>query len=530
MTGSPGRWTAPCLLAAVTLAVWSVVLANGFVYDDGYAIVGNPLLHSLRNSAHIWVSSYWPVGLLYRPLTVQLFALEWWLGGGAPLVFHAANLILYAAVCALVYLIARRVAPAGALAAGLLFAVHPVHVEAVANGVGQSELLAALFMLLAVERYQAWRVTGFGVSRRVALGVLYLLAIASKETGYVLPLLLLAVEGFTPDPAVRRRPQVREQAALLALLIGVALIGLLVRLLVLGGFRGEVALVPLRGLGVRERMVAMFAVIPHWFRLLLWPLHLQAHYGPPGLPVSTTPGTAQLLGIGLFAAAAAALAWSARRAPAVALGLAWTLVTLLPVSNLFAATGILLAERTLLLPSVGVALGASWCVARLIEATRLRPAARVALVSGLGLLLLPGGWRSVQRSRVWKDDATFMAQLQRDAPDSYRAQLTAGIWYLGERRFPEAERSLARARELYRQDPAVYETYGQLYRIQRRCDLALPIFSEGLALHPTATTLRSRLIECALAEGDTTRARAVAEQAVQLGLDGFQATLRRLEP
>src|ERR1041384_1851979 len=88
-------------------------LGNGFVYDDVPAIVENPLLHSLANSAHVWVSSYWRAGPLYRPLTVQLFALEWWVGGGAPWPFHLVNIVLYAAVAWLVYRLARRVLPAG---------------------------------------------------------------------------------------------------------------------------------------------------------------------------------------------------------------------------------------------------------------------------------------------------------------------------------------------------------------------------------------------------------------------------------
>src|ERR1051325_7436599 len=138
------------LVAGLAAATAGPSLGNGFVYDDVPAIVENPLCHSLAHSAQIWVSSYWRAGLLYRPLTIQLFALEWRAGGGAPWPFHLVNLVLYAAAAWLVYRLARRVLPAGAaFAAAALFAVHPVHVEVTANAVGQSELLAALFVLLA---------------------------------------------------------------------------------------------------------------------------------------------------------------------------------------------------------------------------------------------------------------------------------------------------------------------------------------------------------------------------------------------
>src|ERR1041384_7811533 len=70
------------LVAGLAAATAAPSLGNGFVYDDVPAIVENPLLHSLSQSAHIWVSSYWRAGMLYRPLTIQLFALEWRGGGG----------------------------------------------------------------------------------------------------------------------------------------------------------------------------------------------------------------------------------------------------------------------------------------------------------------------------------------------------------------------------------------------------------------------------------------------------------------
>jgi len=92
-----------------------------------------------------------------------------------------------------------------------------------------------------------------------------------------------------------------------------------------------------------------------------------------------------------------------------------------------------------------------------------------------------------------------------------------------------AESAFSSARALYRNDPAVYEELGQIYRAQKRCDRAVPIFDEGLGRHPDAILLRSRLIECLLAVGDTVRARTLAREAVNRGQSEFAATLRRLE-
>ncbi|HEU5220206.1 MAG TPA: tetratricopeptide repeat protein [Gemmatimonadales bacterium] len=76
----------------------------------------------------------------------------------------------------------------------------------------------------------------------------------------------------------------------------------------------------------------------------------------------------------------------------------------------------------------------------------------------------------------------------------------------------------------------MYEQLGQVLRTVHRCGEAVPILAAGLELSPTETILRSRLIECLLATGDTAGARASAAEAVKNGQTEFSATLRRLGP
>src|SRR2546426_8447154 len=100
---------------------------------------------SLHDALPIWNLT----GTLYRPLTVASFALDWLLDG--PVWFHAVNMLWHAAASVAVAVLARRWAgwQAG-LAAGVLFPLHPVHLEAVADRVGRNELMAACFTLLAL--------------------------------------------------------------------------------------------------------------------------------------------------------------------------------------------------------------------------------------------------------------------------------------------------------------------------------------------------------------------------------------------
>jgi len=521
------EWLAP--LAAVSLAVLVSLpsLYNRFVYDDVPVIVENKLVHSLSAAPAIWSSSYWPVGMLYRPLTIQVFNLEWVLGGERSRVFHGVSIVLAALTVLLVWRLARRLLPPlGAGIAAALFAVHPVHAEAVANVVGQSELLAAVFTLIAVERYLDWREReALGLPQRLALAALTLLAIFSKETGYAVPLLMGIAE------LCRFRAPRRAVVPVFFLQLAAVAAALLIRLNVLGSLAGEAAAPSIAGLGPGARAAGMLTIVPEWARLLFWPVHLQGEYGPPALSLSDPGLGAQLLGAAILAGGLGLLAWGWRHQKTVALGILWMAAAILPVSNLIAPTGVILAERTLFLPSVGAVLvAAALTVVFAASPWSARRGVRLAAVGAGVVLLAVAGFRSAQRATVWRTQSGFFAQLVEDAPRTYRAHYVASRFYYGEKRYPDAEREARRALELYQRDAHVHEQLGQVLRTMGRCGEAVPVLAEGVRLSPRETTVRSRLIECRLAVGDTVGARAAAADAVNAGLSEFVTTLRRLSP
>ena len=132
------------LVAALALAASAMSLGNGFALDDVPIILQNPRVHSLADAWQLLGQTYWPPDYgssLYRPLTSIAFAIQWAIGGGSPLAFHIVSVALYVAVCVLLLRLARGIMEPRAAAIGAaVFAVHPIHVEAVANVVGQAEL------------------------------------------------------------------------------------------------------------------------------------------------------------------------------------------------------------------------------------------------------------------------------------------------------------------------------------------------------------------------------------------------------
>lgn len=143
----------------------------------------------------------------YRPVCVLSFRLNYLLGGFKPLGYHLVNVLLHSLATFLVIQLARRLHPNGAGVAGLVFASHPVHTEAVAGIVGRADLIACNFYLLAFLAYVKhvdWRESGASVVHQyTALGATLLsssLAVLCKETA-VTALVICAIydiiKGFT---------------------------------------------------------------------------------------------------------------------------------------------------------------------------------------------------------------------------------------------------------------------------------------------------------------------------------------------
>ena len=174
------------VVAACAVVVYLGALWNRWALDDIPIIYYNPLVHSLSGTWRAFVSPYWPRelgGQLYRPVTIASYALDWRIGHVTW--FHGVNLLWHAAASVMVAVLVRRWSgDSAALVSGLLFAVHPVHVEAVANVVGRAELMAALFALLAVYAALERDSVGWSVAALLA-------GLLCKENAAVVPGLIV---------------------------------------------------------------------------------------------------------------------------------------------------------------------------------------------------------------------------------------------------------------------------------------------------------------------------------------------------
>jgi hypothetical protein len=297
--------------------------------------------------------------------------------------------------------------------------------------------------------------------------------------------------------------------------------GLAVRTSVLGGLGGEAPVRALADLDPIGRAQTVLGVIPEWARLLVWPADLQADYGPPQIPIGGAFEWRHALGVLVLLAWGASLVVAIRRgARMIAAGLVWIPVALSPVSNLLFPTGILLAERTLFLPSVGVAL----IVAGLVDAIPWR-----GLAIGLTAVLLTlGGLRSHSRVGVWHDQETFFDQIVIDGEQSYRSWYIAGLYARQTGRDEEARQLFAESWRLEQRDFRVAEEYGQMLRATGDFESAVVVMEEAFRLAPNQEPLTSRLLESLMALGRWEDAEALVDEVASRSTEDGDRLRRRL--
>lgn len=526
------------LVALAALVPYLNALPGGFTYDDGGVILRNPAVDPASPWWRSLAAPYWPdqqQAGLYRPMTLLTYRLQRGMGGQQALPFHLLNLLLHAGVSLLGLALLRRLAlaPRGvSLAAALLFAVHPLHTEAVTNIVGRAELLAALAGLIG---YRLWLDPRPGVGRAAAAALAFALAAASKESAVAWLLLLAAHRAglFGDGRGYRALASAgRSAPGSVAGALGAALradacvlagIGayLVARIAVLGSLLPALPVSladnPLQTISLAERIPAAFAIVARGVGLVLWPLRLRADYSFDAIPLAgiALPGF-----LALAAGLALALAaWRARRAAPLPLwGLAFHGLLLLPVSNLIAPIGTIFAERLLYLPSLGMLAAVAGAVAaagRAVAAARGGRArgGRAALVL-FAIVLALLGWRTWTRNPDWKDDATLFSVTVSDQPRSVKARANlgalgtqAGAWQNAEREYREALRILPDYL------PAL-NGLGHALLMQGRHDEAEAIFERALAQHPGSLETRVRLGNLLLERGRPAEALARFDEVI----------------
>jgi len=468
----------------IALACWAVYLnsaGNSFHYDDSHAIVENPHLRTLdlpRFFADPTAFSAEPAMAMYRPVLLSSLALNYAAGGYQVLGYHLVNIALHSLAAVLVFLLVGRwcASPWWGWWAGLLFAVHPIHTQAVNYISSRSELLCGAGVLAAL--YLAGGPRGW---RPLAWGA-YALALGSKEAAVVLVPLLALAEWRRAAPQRQWRDHLPFWVLTLVYLLIITANGFLPRSL---------------GQEVRPflaQVCTQFKALVYYLQLLAMPVRLCAEH--PFHPSPDPWSGAVLLTLALLLS----LLWcawrAARRLPSA--GLAWFLAGM--GLTFFTPLNVLVNEHRLYLPFLGLLL-----VLPLGEG-RLRWAGGAA-VALLALL-------SFQRNLVWQDEYTLWRDAAAKAPGMFRAQSNWGLALYQRGQTPEALAAFEASLRLNPRYAKTWSNLGPVYEDLGRPDQADKAYQQALVLEPGLAGAHGNLGRLRLERGDL----AGAEEALRRAL------------
>ncbi len=494
---------ASLIAATAALLVYLPALRGGFAVDDEAIVRDNPAAQDVGAALRAFGDPYWPPphdAGQWRPLTILSFAADWQLSGGRTTWLHAGNLLWHAAVTGLlVPVLAAYASVPAALAGALVFAVHPVHVEAVANLVGRAESMVAAFLMLALLAARAARRRAAGGRRTWPweLGVFgaVLLGLLAKEHAAV-AIALLAVDGLATAPAAGASARARLPRRTWTALAVLIALWLAARRAVEGGLSFASVAPTFFDQDAAGRLATMGPVAFDVVRLLVWPFALSPDYHPrvvDRLEQLTALGAAGYVLLAALAALAL-LSWRRHRPAAAGLlviGIAW-----LPTANLLFASGIVLAERTLYLSSVGLALLAA-AGADALTAT----VGRRATVAVLAIVAAAFGARTLTRIPVWWSTRELVVEGVLTRPESYKVHQAAARVLMKTGQVGQALREYSLAAELYGLDPYLLTEAGSAALAAGDPRLAARFLVQSLALDSNYTPTRQLLDQVRTAVG-----------------------------
>ena len=444
----------------------------------------------------------------YRPFTLIMFAVEVQLFGENPFIGHLINVLLYALSCSVLFLlfhlIFRKVFQTerafwAAFFAALIFTVHPVHTEAVANIKGRDEIMALLGSIAAF--YFLLK------NRKVTLGqwllvfLLFCIALFSKENAIIfaaaVPLYFILIEKRKVGSSLKN-----SSAFIVA-----AILFLIVRQQILGmGIGGEPPMELmnnpfLKWDGVRyipfdagEKMATILVILFHYLRLSLFPYPLTHDYYPRQIEVYQMSDLLPWLAVFIIGFLVYTGLKNIRKQPCLSYGLILFAMALFPYTNILFPIGTNLSERFLYTPTVGLSLIAAWLLIKYLHWPSLKSG--MLLQSAVLIVVLLFSAITFNRNFAWKDNYTLFNEDIKTSDRSAKLHnavagelsVTAARLDASTTRTEKLERSLVHSRKAIEIHPSYKNAWllrgNALYFLQRY-DEAVEAYRNALKLDPS---------------------------------------------
>ncbi len=470
------------LILLLCLLSYSKGLKGDFVFDDTALITNDHFYETESNPLKCWERGFWSDGrgALYRPAVVFSNWLNVKIFGFSSPMFRTVNLLLHMAAAFLVYLLVRKInlGQTCAIIASLLYAVHPLHSEAVIPAFGRAELLCAVFFMLAFIFHI--RKENFRISAVLA-GLFFLLALWSKEHAVAfIPLCLLY------DLLLGK---IKDKKLILKYSIYIASMALLI----FTKYSAMHAVFPCKDkyealvdnrlalCNTSERIASAIKIQGMALVKFIYPANLSHDYSYAQiLPSTSACDVKSILTLTLFLGLPALLIYFyPRRKTIIAFIVSAYAICILPAGNFIIPAGTIFAERLSYIPSIWLCIFFSLAFIKLSKSIPFL-LALFALTSIIGLL----SYRSLLRCNDWQSRMSLAVSGVKTSPASVKTWENLAVQFEETGQYEEAIAACNVALGIYPDNPSSYLKRGTYYTRIMMNDDAEKDFRKALSINP----------------------------------------------
>jgi len=440
----------PVVIFALLIGLlYGASLNYGYVLDDSIVITGNKftkqgiggiaqILKTESMQGYFGERKELLEGSRYRPLSIISFAIEHQFFGEKPFIGHFGNLLFYLLTAIVLYRVLLQLLPLKEgqnwyqsipFVAVLLFVIHPLHTEVVANIKGRDEILVMLGAFLAL--YFAIKYYDFeNIKYKWLSGVFFFLALLAKENA----LTFLAVIPVTLY-FFRNGSNAKVLSSLGPILLA-SLVYLVIRYSVIGYFLSngkpvlDIMNNPFADMTISGKLATIFYTLLLYLKLMIYPHPLTHDYYPYHIPKMTWADMASVASLLIYIALAAIAYLGWKKKSMWSYAILFYFFTLSIVSNLFVSVGTFMNERFIFISSVSFCLLMAWLLLEKLPEW-LKSVPKMKGVSILSILILSAfsvgfAYKTVTRVPVWENALTLNSAAVAVSPNSARANLFMG--------------------------------------------------------------------------------------------------------
>jgi len=462
------------LLALISFGVYINSLHGEFLIDDQAAILNNSQIHNLRD----FFSKYFRIspGILWS----MIHAINWHISGANTYSYHLFNLLVNSGCVVLIFILCKVLFKHQVLAflTALIFAVHPIHTEAVSWISGGHYAFSSLFFIAAMIFY----VKSYASISNFILALIFLtLCLFSGNSVAALPAMFIVYDLFFRERHLKDKTSAKFRPLILFLIAAISLAFVGIMFISRSQFMHKIFYFR----GPSYLIVASKALV-YYLKIIYLPLARGLYH--PFAYTNTAINKispAFFLSLGVIFISIFTFFKCLKRHKPVSFGIAWFFIIYLPFSNIIPVCNIV-SERYVYLPSLGLIIILAYLFLRVWEIinrdTKYKGFLRISAMLALALFLISYTILTVRRNREYRDIITYWETNINNFPDGYMAYNNlAGTYYvMGER-----EQALAYCwvtLMINKDQPHVWCNLAKVYREKGDLKMAQYCYEEALRI------------------------------------------------